>query len=107
MEKLIRYYVAANGKAPFEEWQRKMKDRVALARIKRRLERMQAGLYGDYKVIGSKLCELRLDFGAGYRIYFTEQGNDIVLLLCGGDKSTQQKDIEMARSYLEELKKER
>jgi putative addiction module killer protein len=53
------------------------------------MDRICLGNYGDYKVIGGGLCELRLDFGSGYRIYFSEQGSKIVMLLCGGDKSTQ------------------
>lgn len=105
-EKEIRYYVTENGKKPFLEWFSAIKDPVTKTRIKRRLERMKEGLYGDYKGIGGRLYELRLDFGAGYRIYFTEHGNEIVLLLSGGDKSTQNKDIEIAKSYLEELKRE-
>lgn len=102
-KKTIRYYVAANGKSPFMEWLASV-DFTMQSRIERRLERMKLGSYGDYKVIGKGLCELRLDFGPGYRIYFTEQGGEIVMLLCGGDKSTQNRDIAAAKAYLEDLR---
>lgn len=105
MKKLIRYYIAPNGKAPVLEWLNKIKDRVTLTRIRQRISRLELGLYGDYKVIESGLCELRLDFGAGYRVYFLEEGHEIVILLCGGNKSTQSRDIASAKRYLEELKR--
>ena len=103
--KTIFYYVSSNGKKPFEEWFRGLKDSVTKSRIRRRIDRLSLGNYGDYKVISGGLCELRLDFGSGYRIYFAEQDNQIVMFLCGGDKSTQDKDIEAAKAYLEELQK--
>ena len=89
--KQLRYYIAANGKSPFAEWLSKFKDHVTRSRIERRLERIGFGNYGDCEPVGSGIYELRLDFGPGYRIYFAEQDNAIVLLLCGGDKSTQKK----------------
>ncbi len=101
--KTIRYYTTQNGKTPYSEWFCSFKDSIIRNRVRRRIERMESGLYGDYKVIGDGLCELRLDFGSGYRIYFTEQGSDIVILFCGGNKSTQKKDIEIAHCYLKEL----
>lgn len=105
MKKSIRYYVAANGKAPVLEWLSKIKDRVILTRIRQRISRLELGLYGDYKVISGGLCELRLDFGAGYRVYFVEEAQDVVVLLCGGNKSTQTRDIASAKIYWEELKR--
>lgn len=103
-EKQLRYYTTENGKTPFLEWFTKIKDQLTKIRIRRRLDRIELGNYGDYKVLGEGLCELRLDFGSGYRIYFTEQAEEIVMLLCSGDKSTQSADIETARLYLKELK---
>ncbi|MFT3741809.1 MAG: type II toxin-antitoxin system RelE/ParE family toxin [Gammaproteobacteria bacterium] len=103
-QKELRYYNAPNGKAPFVKWLDKIKDIVLRSRIDRRLERLELGHYGDCKALGGELYELRLAFGSGYRVYFAEQANQIILLLCGGDKTTQGKDIEMARQYLCDFK---
>ncbi len=75
-----------------------------MLRINRRLERLAAGNYGDCKPIGEGVFEMRLQFGAGYRVYFGEINNHIVLLLCGGDKSSQAKDIKLAQQYWQEFK---
>lgn len=71
-------------------------------RILQRLRRVEVGNYGDYKSLKDGVFELRLMFGSGYRIYFAEQGETVVILLCGGDKSTQPKDIESAKNYWKE-----
>ena len=76
-----------------------MKDKVTLARIDRRLEYVAQGNYGDYKNVGEGVYELRFFFASGYRVYFAEDGETIVLLLHGGDKSSQIKDIIKAQSY--------
>ncbi|MDO5503719.1 MAG: type II toxin-antitoxin system RelE/ParE family toxin [Actinomycetia bacterium] len=81
----------------FDKWLRKLKDRVTRLRILERLDRLQDGNPGDVKQIGHGLWELRLLFGAGYRIYYLHDGPRVILLLCGGDKSTQQRDIDRAR----------
>lgn len=107
MEKTLRYYIKPNGKSPFVEWLEKMKDHTIRARIRRRLERMELGNYGDYKNVGEGIFELRLDFGSGYRIYFAEIDTVIVLLLCAGDKSTQSKDIALAKQYWYEVRGEK
>ena len=104
MEKLIRYYVAQNGQSPFVEWMKKIKDHTMQSRIERRIERMALNNYGDYKFIGEGVYELRLDFGAGYRVYFAEQDETIVIILCGGDKSTQKRDIEAAKHFWQKLR---
>lgn len=72
-------------------------------RIRRRLDRVEIGNYGDYKPLGDGVYELKLHFGSGYRVYFAEYDDIIVILLCGGDKSTQSKDIEIAKTYWKEL----
>lgn len=72
-------------------------------RIRRRLDRVEIGNYGDYKPLGDGVYELKLHFGSGYRVYFAEYDEIIVILLCGGDKSTQSKDIEIAKTYWKEL----
>ena len=77
----------------FDAWIETLRDRQARQRIAARLTRLQAGNPGDVKALGDGISELRIDYGPGYRIYFTRRGPLIVLLLCGGDKSTQAKDI--------------
>jgi putative addiction module killer protein len=89
----------------FLKWLKKLKDTQAKVSILRRIERMKKDNFGDYKSIGNNLWELRLTVGAGYRIYYTKHGNEIVILLVGGDKSTQQSDIEKAKKLLEEIEK--
>ncbi|MBX9704938.1 MAG: type II toxin-antitoxin system RelE/ParE family toxin [Gammaproteobacteria bacterium] len=103
-QKELRYYISGNGKSPFAEWLGKIRDNVTQARILRRLERMEMGHYGDYKSVGDGILELRLAFGSGYRVYFAEVDGITVILLLGGDKSTQSKDIQTAKLYWQELK---
>lgn len=81
-----------------------MKDTKAKARIAARIERMKLGNLGDCKSLGGALMEIRVDFGPGYRVYFVRQGAAIVLLLCGGDKRTQQRDIRRAYELAEKLR---
>ena len=103
-QKEIRYYIAPNGKSPFKKWLNKVKDPAIKARILHRLDRVSLGNYGDYKPIADGIYELRLVFGSGYRIYFTEYESVTVILLLGGDKSTQSADIKKAKKYYDELK---
>lgn len=90
----------------FQRWQTKLRDRHAVARINARIRRLSNGNYGDAKTIGYGVSELRIDYGPGYRVYFTHQGKFVVLLLAGGDKSTQQADIERAIAIAEEWRTE-
>lgn len=76
------------------------------SRINLRLVRLEYGSYGDYKSVAKKLYELRFFFANGYRIYFTEHNNKIIVLLCAGSKDTQQKDIKLAKDLLEEFQSE-
>ncbi len=80
----------------FDRWLRKLRDSLAKARIEMRIRRLGLGNPGDVKPIGEGLSEMRIDYGPGYRVYFMERSNILVILLCGGDKSTQQKDIAKA-----------
>lgn len=100
--KEILTYKTSTGKCPFDEWFYKL-DKTTQARIERRLERVQEGNYGDFKRLDSDISELRLVFGSVYRIYFTELNDIIVILFCGGDKSTQKEDINKAKKYLNDL----
>lgn len=83
--------------ATFDRWLRKLKNRRAAARIQVRIDRLAAGNPGDVKPVGSGISELRIDYGPGYRVYYLHEGQRLILLLYGGDKSSQQKDIEEAK----------
>src|SRR6056297_1624745 len=82
--------------ATYQKWQGKLKDQRAKALIAARVFRLANGLAGDVKSIGQGVSELRIHFGPGYRVYFHQHGNEMILLLCGGDKSSQRRDIETA-----------
>lgn len=101
--KKIRMYTDPNGKVPFDNWLKSIKDPKMRARIRARLDRLALGNYGDYKNLSDGVCELRLHFGSGVRIYYTELEEVMVILLCGGDKRTQNRDIEKAKLYKEVL----
>lgn len=103
-QKNLCYYIAPNGKAPFVEWMHSIRDKMTSVRIMRRLDRVTLGYYGDYKILGDGIFELRLAFGAGYRIYCAEENNSVVILLCGGDKATQKFDINLAKQYWQEFR---
>lgn len=81
----------------FERWLTGLRDRRAVARIRSRIDRLQVGLLGDVKPVGEGVSELRIDYGPGYRIYFVQRGDELVILLAGGDKRSQMRDIEKAR----------
>jgi len=100
--KQVIVYAKENSKEPFTEWLYGLRDIMGRKRILSRVSRLQQGNYGDCESVGDGVNELRLFFGAGYRVYFGEKDNQIVVLLCGGDKSTQSKDIEQAKSYWKE-----
>ncbi|MDO9128156.1 type II toxin-antitoxin system RelE/ParE family toxin [Parvibaculum sp.] len=86
----------------FRDWLDGLKDRQAVKRIAQRIVRLESGLFGDAKFFDG-IGELRIDSGPGYRVYFVRRGDVLILLLCGGDKSTQKKDIERARKLAEEV----
>lgn len=87
----------------FDKWLSSLKDNTVVARIMSRIYRIEQGNFGDVKTIGKDLFEIRFFFGSGFRIYYTVQGKAIILLLCGGNKSTQKKDIEKAKQIIEEI----
>ncbi|MFN6496128.1 MAG: type II toxin-antitoxin system RelE/ParE family toxin [Nostoc sp. DedQUE01] len=95
----IRNYLTVDGKNVFDEWLDSLRDRRAKAKIRTRLDRVEDGNLGDCKSVGEGVCELRIDYGPGYRIYFGQEGITIIILLCGGDKSTQEQDIVKAQEY--------
>lgn len=86
----------------FDKWFRQLKDIRAAARIQMRLDRLAAGNPGDVKPVGGGISELRIDYGPGYRVYYQQRGDVLIVLLHGGDKSSQAKDIKRARELAEE-----
>ena len=103
-QRIVKIAALENEKVPFIEWLDSL-DKTTKARIQSRLIRLLENNFGDHKKIDNEISELRFKFGAGYRIYYTEIDNVIVLLINGGDKSTQQKDIEKAKNILQEWRK--
>ena len=81
----------------FDGWFRRLRDRRAAARIQARIDRAESGNLGDCKSVGEGISEMRIDVGPGYRVYFLQRGTEVVILLAGGDKSTQAKDIAAAK----------
>lgn len=95
----ILIYQLPNGKQPFSEGLDSFGDKRSESRVRARLDRIHAGNFGDTQLVGTGIWELRLHFGAGYRIYFGLDGSIFVILLCAGNKSTQEQDIRRAREY--------
>lgn len=103
-QRIVKIAQLKNDKSPFIEWLNSL-DKLTKARVQSRLIRLLENNFGDHKKIDNEISELRFKFGAGYRIYYTEIDSIIVLLLNGGNKSTQTKDIENARNVLQEWRK--
>ena len=101
----VRSYVTANGHEPFIEWLSHLKDRNARAVIEARIARLRSGNFGDHKHIGYGVNELRIHYGPGYRVYFGRDGVAIVILLCGGDKGSQQRDIARAKQFWDDYRR--
>jgi putative addiction module killer protein len=102
-ERTILTFTVSNGKAPFEEWLLSLRDKPTQARILRRIDRLRLGNFGDAPTVGEGVFELRIHFGPGYRVYFGLHGAQVILLLCGGDKSSQPRDIATAQRYWKEF----
>ncbi|MGH3183810.1 MAG: type II toxin-antitoxin system RelE/ParE family toxin [Streptosporangiaceae bacterium] len=96
MIELFRYQ-GEDGREPFTEWLEGLRDKTAQARVRVRLRQMQAGNFGDWGALGTGVIELRVHLGPGYRVYCARQGSSAVILLCGGDKSSQSRDIQRAQ----------
>jgi putative addiction module killer protein len=82
----------------FDQWMSGLRDRRAMARIAARIDRLASGNPGDVQPVGEAVSEMRINYGPGYRVYFIQQGKVLVVLLCGGDKSTQERDIREAKA---------
>ena len=100
--KSILFYQTSNNKKPFEKWLQSL-DNPTQIKITNNLDKLTIRNLGDCKNIGDGVKELRLHFGSGYRIYYAEHKNIFILLLVGGDKSSQQKDIKKAKQYLQDF----
>jgi len=94
------------GKIPFLEWYGSLRDKVTKLRIRGRLDRLELGNFGDTQSVGDGVYELRLHFGSGYRVYFTRVEDYLVILIGGGDKSSQQRDITKAQEIWKRYKNE-
>jgi putative addiction module killer protein len=100
----VRHYINNVGRDVFDEWLTELPDPGAQAKIAVRINRLAVGNFGDCKSLGRGLYEFRIDWGPGYRVYYTMIGKQSVLLLCGGDKRKQASDIERAAAYLADYK---
>ncbi|MBZ8182174.1 type II toxin-antitoxin system RelE/ParE family toxin [Oscillatoria salina] len=95
----IQNYQTVEGRSPFEEWLESLRDSRGKLIVDKRIRRVRVGNLGDYRSVGDGIFELRIDYGPGYRVYFGQVGTTLVLLLCGGDKSSQKQDILKAKEY--------
>jgi len=106
IERKAQEYTAQDGSAPFRDWLVGLKDTRAKAKITKAVTQMEAGNFGDHKPItgGNGLQERRLDYGPGYRIYYITEGDELIILFAGSDKSDQQAAIDVAKGYLTDYK---
>ena len=95
-------YQTENGREPFTDWLNGLRDPKGRRAILRRIGRLESGLFGDCSPVGEGVSELRIFTGPGYRVYFGEQDGKLVILLCGGDKGSQSKDIKAAKEFWQE-----
>ena len=98
-EQEVRIYARSDGSEPFTEWLRGLRDGTTRNRIRQRIARLRLGNFGDTRSVGDGVLELRIHFGPGFRVYFGREGASVVILLCGGDKSSQERDIDRAVEY--------
>ena len=101
----LEYYLTEEGEKPFKEWLDGLKDIMARQKIRIRLDRVRLGNLGKNRSVGEGVYELKIDYGSGYRVYYGLDRKTVVLLLLGGDKSSQRKDITRARTYWEDHKR--
>jgi putative addiction module killer protein len=98
-EREVRIYRLPDGRTPFLKWLNDLRDRQARQRIQVRIARLRLGNFGQTRSLGEGVHELKVDYGPGYRIYFGRDGEALVILLSGGDKTTQNEDIKEAKQY--------
>lgn len=95
----IRHYLTTDGFDVFQDWLTQLRDKLPKMAVVKRVNRVEAGNFGDHKFCRDGVCELRVDIGPGYRVYYALAGKQVVLLLCGGDKGSQGADIDRACAY--------
>ena len=95
----IRHFLTQNQRDVYMEWRRQIRDPIARVAVDRRINRIELGNFGDHRFCRHGVWELRIDVGQGYRVYYAVAGTQVVLLLCGGDKRTQDVDINRACEY--------
>ncbi len=100
----VKEYINSAGKSPYADWVADLRDQTAQVKILRQTRRMALGNFGDVKPVGNGVSETKINYGPGYRVYHAKVGNQLVILLCGGDKSTQAKDIKQAKQHLQDFK---
>jgi putative addiction module killer protein len=105
MSKRILHYRTATGVIPYRAWFDSLKDKLAKAHIRNHIDRAQDGNFGKHRSVGGGVVELKIDFGPGYRVYLGQDGNDLIILLSGGDKSTQDKDVRLAQEYWQDYRR--
>jgi putative addiction module killer protein len=104
VEYQVKVYQTHAGKKPFDSWLNSLKDKKIQVAIDLRLERVRLGNLGQNRSLGNGVYELKIDLGPGFRIYYGKIGLQVILLLCAGDKKTQQKDIDLAKKYFQDFK---
>ena len=104
----VKIYQTKDGREPFVEWYRTIerKSKVSAARVRERIRRIEQGNLGEYKSLHGGLFEVKFRFGVGYRIYFAEAGKNKLVILSGGEKRTQERDVDTARRYLNDYQNE-
>lgn len=100
----IQEYIDQSGKSPYQQWLDRLGNGRAQVKVISQVERMALGSFGDVKPVGGGVSETRIHWGPGYRIYHARVGDKVIILLCGGDKSTQNKDIKAAKEFLADYK---
>lgn len=98
----VEIYETSGGQRPFEKWFNSLRERLTQTKVLTRLNRLKMGNFGDCKTLQDGVCELRIDHGPGLRIYYGKIGAKLILLLCGGDKSSQEKNIAKAKEYFKD-----
>lgn len=106
IEREIIYYQTLDGKIPFKKWYLSIKDSITRNKIDARITRLELGNFGHCNSIGHGLMELKIDYGPGFRVYFGQSGHNIIILLCGGNKNSQTKDIQLAHEYWENYRRQ-
>ncbi|MDO8445172.1 MAG: type II toxin-antitoxin system RelE/ParE family toxin [Deltaproteobacteria bacterium] len=101
----VKYYETENGERPFQEWLDSLKDITGRAKVHIRIDRARLGNFGDTNSVGEGVHELKINYGPGYRIYYALDGKRLILLLFGGDKSKQSRDINQAKAYWKDQKR--